>query len=188
MQGAPIPTGARAPCRAAIPQRLHRYGWHRCGHARLKGFTLSTFTPIPWDLYRHAEPEAGTILPALTGRWKAARPHEQFDPDWTYLLSGNASTIAVIAGLHCGSTDVPDHAWAHVLRLCCPAAATLLTAAGVTVEQWRVGRCPAPLGGEVAATANAELGGYQVFPVMDAAAVTAQVIAALGQVPRFEHP
>ncbi len=128
---------------------------------------MTTFIPIPPDLYRHAEPDAGAILPALTERLKRSRPVEQFDPNWGYVLTGLASTGAVVAALHCGQTDVPDHVWPEVMRLYCPTAWSLLTSSGVPFERWQVGRCEAMLHSRVAATANTELGGYAVFAVMD---------------------
>jgi len=146
---------------------------------------MTTHTRIPNDLYRHAEPEAGEILPALTGRLKPRRPVEQFDPDWGYVLTGRASTVAVVAALHCGHTDVPEHVWPEVLRLYCPTAWRMLTEAGISFEQWNLGRCEAVLCSRVAATANTELGGYAVFAVMDVPACTAEVAATLGAVPTF---
>lgn len=96
---------------------------------------MTTFTRIPPGLYRHAEPEAGEILPALTGRLKSYRPVEQFDPEWTYVLTGRASVVAVVAALHCSEHDVPDHVWREVMRLYCPTASRMLAAAGVSFEQ-----------------------------------------------------
>lgn len=147
---------------------------------------MTTFMPIPWNLYHCAEPEAGEILPALTGRLRRSRPVEQYDPNWTYILTGNASIASVVAALHCGHTDVPERVWPQVLRLYCPAACRLLTDAGISFEQWNLGRCDAVLCARVAATANAELGGYAVFAVMDVPAAVAEVVATLGSVPTFD--
>jgi hypothetical protein len=146
---------------------------------------MTEFLPIPFDLYRRVEPEAGQVLPALTGRYRARRPREEFTPDWRYLLSGRASVEAVVAGLGCGTVDVPGHAWPAVLRTYCPAAQALLDQAGVSVEDWRTGRAEAVLSATVAATANRELGGDAVFAVMDVPALVADVVGELGTVPRF---
>jgi hypothetical protein len=144
---------------------------------------MTTFTPIPRNLYHHAEPDAGEIRPALTGRFKRDRPVEQFDPNWSYVLSGRASTVAVVSALHCGEHDVPEHVWPEVLRLYCPTAWRMLTEVGISFEQWNLGRCEALLSGRVAATANTELGGYAVFAVMDVPAAVAEVIGTLGGIP-----
>ncbi|MFE0025472.1 hypothetical protein [Amycolatopsis sp. NPDC059021] len=146
---------------------------------------MTTFTPIPRNLYRHAEPDAGEILPALTGRFKRHRPVEEFTPNWGYVLTGRASTTAVVAALYCGQTDVPEHGWREVMRLYCPTAWRLLTEAEVSFEQWNLGRCEAVLCSRVAATANTELGGYAVFAVMDVPAAVAEVIGTLGDIPTF---
>lgn len=146
---------------------------------------MTTFLPIPHDLYRHAEPEAGEILPALTGRDKRYRPVERFDPNWGYILSGRASTVAVVSALYCGELDVPERAWPEVLRLYCPDAWRMLAEAEISFEQWNSGRCEAVLGGRVGVTANTELGGYAVFAVMDVPAVVADVVGTLGAVPAF---
>lgn len=146
---------------------------------------MTTYTPIPHNLYRHAEPDAGEILPALTGRLKRSRPVEEFDPNWGYVLTGRASTVAVVAALHCGQTDVPEHVWPEVMRLYCPRAWRMLAEAGISFEQWNLGRCEALLCSRVAATANTELGGYAVFAVLDVPAAVAEVIGTLGGVPTF---
>jgi hypothetical protein len=146
---------------------------------------MTSFTPIPDDLYRNAEPEAGEVLPALTGRLKRCRPVEEFDPNWTYILTGNASTVAVVAALHCGHTDVPERVWPEVMRRYCPTAWSLLAEAGISFEQWNLGRCDAVLCSRVAHTANTELGGYAVFAVMDIPAAVAEVVATLGEIPTF---
>lgn len=145
-----------------------------------------TFKEIPRDLYRQVEPEAGNVLPALKGRYRSYRPHDEFEPNWTYLLSGHASKAAVVAGLYNGLLDVPSHVWPKVVELYCPRAWRLLVEAGVTYEQWNTGRCPAELGSSAAAVANAELDGYEVFAVMDVPAMVAEIIGTLGTVPRFE--
>ncbi len=147
---------------------------------------MPTFPRIPHDLYRHAEADAGEILPALTGRLKRYRAVEQFHPNWTHMLSGTASTVAVVAALHCGPDDVPERMWPEVMRLYCPTAWRMLADAGVSFEDWNRGRCDAVLASRVGATANTELGGYAVFAVMDLPAVTAAVVAALGSVPTFD--
>lgn len=138
-----------------------------------------TFKPIPADLYHRVEPEAGQILPPLTGA-------EAFAPDWDYLLSGNASKAAVVAGLHCGRMDPPEHAWSQVFLTYCPKASALLADAGVSFETWRTGRAEAVLESRVAAAANTELDGFAVFRVLDVPAMVATIIAELGAVPRFD--
>lgn len=145
---------------------------------------MTTFTAIPHDLYRQAEPDAGEILPALTGRLRSSRPVEQFDPNWDYVLTGRASTVAVVSTLYCAQT-VPEHVWPEVLRLYCPTTWRMLTDAGISFEHWNTGRCEAVLCSRVAATANTELGGYAVFAVMDVPAAVAEVVTTLGDVPTF---
>ncbi|QWF85768.1 hypothetical protein [Amycolatopsis sp. CA-230715] len=149
---------------------------------------MTTFTPVPRDLYRQAEPEAGEILPALTGRFTRDRPVEVFAPDWDYLLTGRASTVAVVAALHCGEHDPPDHAWPEVMRLYCPTAWQMLADADITFEQWYVGDCEAVLRNRIAAAANTELGDYAVFVMVDVPAMVAEIIGTLGAVPTFTDP
>lgn len=91
----------------------------------------------------------------------------------------------MVAGLHCGHTEVPEHAWEGVLFRYCPKAFAMLTDAVATFEQWNTGQLNAALTNEIAAQANRELGGYDVFPVLDVAAVTADIVGALGVVPTF---
>ncbi|MFI5593514.1 hypothetical protein ACIA5G_51395 [Amycolatopsis sp. NPDC051758] len=146
---------------------------------------MTTFKPVPRDLYRNAEREAGEVLPALTGRLKRYRPVEEFEPNWAHVLSGTASVVAVVAALHCGHLDVPERAWPEVLRLYCPTAWRLLSQAEVSFEKWNLGQCDAVLCATVAAVANTELGGYAVFAVMDVPAAVAQVVATLGTFPTF---
>lgn len=146
---------------------------------------MTDFKPIPRDLYRHVEPEAGTVRPALTGRLRPRRPVDEFDPDWGYVLAGRASKQAVVAALCCGSADVPERVWPAVLRLYCPQAWALLAEAQVSFDEWNTGRTDAVLSSEVAATANSELDGYAVFASLDVPVAVAEVVAGLGQVPKF---
>ncbi|WP_067665598.1 hypothetical protein [Nocardia miyunensis] len=143
------------------------------------------FIPVPPDLYRAAEPEAGTVLPPATGRYKRQRPTEQFDPNWEFLLTGHASTTAVVACVTNSWVDVPERVWPEILRLYCPKAWAMLAGAGVSFESWQVGHCPAPLRGQVSATANMELGGYAVFVVMDLPDLEGYLVKAFGQLPHF---
>ncbi|MFK0244522.1 hypothetical protein ACIQUM_07475 [Amycolatopsis azurea] len=149
---------------------------------------MTRFLDIPHDLYRQAEPAAGEILPALTGRLKSSRPTEQFAPDWDYVLSGQASVTAVVAALHCAYSDFPEHAWSTVMRLYCPIAWRLLTDAGVSFDDWNRGRCDADFCSRVGAAANAELDGYAVFAVMDVSAAAAEIVTTLGGMPTFTSP
>ncbi|MBF6333506.1 hypothetical protein [Nocardia transvalensis] len=139
------------------------------------------FKPIPPDLYRTVEPAAGTIWPVTR-----YRRHEVFEPNWPYLLSGKASAAAVVAGLCCGDVDVPERTREAIMRIYCPRAWHLLTEAHVTYPEWAIGRSSIELGSAVAALANIELGGYAVHPVMDIAALTAEIIGGLGGIPTFE--
>ena len=146
---------------------------------------MTSFTRVPPGLYRQAEPEAGKILPALTGRLKSCRPAEVFDPDWDYVLTSRASTVAVVSALCCAEHDVPEHVWPQAMRVHCPKAWRVLADAGISFEQWNAGRCDAVLSSRIGATANNELGGYEVFAVMDVPAAVASVVDALGAVPVF---
>ncbi|QXV57434.1 hypothetical protein [Amycolatopsis sp. TNS106] len=146
---------------------------------------MTRFLDIPPDLYHRAEPAAGEILPALTGRLKSHRSIEQFAPDWDYVLSGRASVTAVVAALHCASSDVPEHAWPTAMRLYCPIAWRLLTDAGVSFDEWDRGRCDANFSGRVGSAANAELDGYAVFAVMDVPAAVTEIVTTLGGMPTF---
>lgn len=74
----------------------------------------------------------------------------------------------------------------RVLETYCPQAWTLLLSAGVSYTQWNTGRCEAVLPNTVAATANTELGGYEVFPVIDLPGTVAAIVGELGHIPRFE--
>lgn len=145
------------------------------------------FMAVSPDLYRTAEPEAGTVLPPATGRYKRQRPTEQFDPNWEYLLTGRASTAAVVACVTNGWVDVPERVWPEILRLYCPKAWAMLAGAGVSFESWQAGHCPAPLRGQVSVTANTELGGYAVFVVVDLPELEAYLIDAFGQLPHFGY-
>lgn len=147
---------------------------------------MQNFIPVPSDLYRQAEPEAGRVLPALTGRLRARRPRDEFEPDWDYILSGKASVIAVVAALHNGAAEVPGDTWERVFTLYCPKALGLLAAGGGSFGRWNSGRCAADLTDAVAIQANAELGGYAVFAVMDVSAMTTKIAAGLGTIPTFE--
>lgn len=144
------------------------------------------FKKIPPDLYRSVEPEAGTVLPPLKGRFAAQRPCEDFEPDWGYLLSGAASVEAVVAGLRCGMNDVPERIYERVLQTYCPNAWKLLSNAGFSYRDFYTGDITLGLGSAVAALANIELGGYAVFYVMDIPGTLAEIIAALGSIPTFE--
>ncbi len=141
------------------------------------------FKPIPPDLYKSVEAEAGTILPPLKGRHKRAT--EQFDPDWEFLLTGRASKAAVVACVSNSQVDVPERIWPRIVEIYCPQAWALLTAAGVSFEAWRVGESPAGVGSAVSAMANVELDGYAVFAVMDIGAMQDHLIEVFGQHPRF---
>ncbi|GAA1020453.1 MULTISPECIES: hypothetical protein [Amycolatopsis] len=146
---------------------------------------MTACTPIPRDLYRRAEADAGEIRLALTGRLKSRRPVEVLDPDWElHPRTGRASTVAVVSALCCGEHDVPEHAWPEVLRLYCPTAWRMPAEAGISFEQWNTGRCETVLSSRIGATANAELGGYAVFAAMDVP-VVAEVVAVLGAIPTF---
>ncbi|SFB53256.1 hypothetical protein SAMN05216266_1174 [Amycolatopsis marina] len=146
---------------------------------------MTTFTKVPRDLYRHVESQAGEILPVLTGRMRSARPTEQFDLNWPYLLSGHASKAAVVAGLYCGMVDPPEHAWKTAVQTYCPRAWKLLQDTNATFENLQTGRIDAVLRSDVAALANTELGGYGVFVVMDVPAMVADIVGTLGQIPTF---
>jgi hypothetical protein len=115
-----------------------------------------TFKPVPADLYRFVEPEAGQVLPAT--RW---RQREEFVPDWEYIYSPRASAVAVAAALFC-SPYATEENWSRALRAHAPGAIALLDAAGVTLRHYAQGRCPAQLGGEVDFAINEALGGYRV--------------------------
>ena len=147
---------------------------------------MTEFKRIPHDLYRQAEPQAGEVWPALTGRLKSRRPREQFEPNWSYLLSGRASPTAVVAGLYCGHTDVPEHVWPEVMRMYCPTAWGMLTAAEVPFTDWQTGHCDAVLSSTVAAIANTELDHFNVFAVIDVPVMVAEIVGTLGGIPRFE--
>ncbi|MEU6562689.1 hypothetical protein [Nocardia nova] len=144
------------------------------------------FTPVPADLYRLAEPEAGVVRPALTGRLRNRRPRETFEPDWNYLYSGNASAIAIVAGLCCGVTDPPEGGHEKVMRIYCPKAWSLLIQAETSHERWMTGRCAADIRNAVAIAANTELDGYAVYLVTDIPALMAEIIGGLGGIPHFE--
>lgn len=146
----------------------------------------TVFIPIPEDLYRRVEPEVGEIQPPLTGRFRTYRPTEEFHPDWEFLLSGAASKEAVVAALHLGRTDPPEHAWKRVVEIYCPHATALLADAGVSYDTWRTGRADMVLTNTVAATANIELGGYAVFTVLDVPGMVSAIIDEVGTVPRFD--
>ncbi|MCI2421139.1 hypothetical protein MOQ72_27215 [Saccharopolyspora sp. K220] len=120
------------------------------------------FKEVPRDLYRQVEREAGDVHPALTGRYRSRRPREEFDPDWEYLLTAQASKKAVVAGLCCATLDVPEYIPPLILEVHCPKAWQLLVNAGVSYEQWNTGHCPAGFQSTVAAVANTELDGYAV--------------------------
>lgn len=124
---------------------------------------MPQFTPVPRDLYKQAEPEAGDILPALTGRMRSRRPFDEFDPDWEYILTGKASVAAVVAALCNNSAEAPEYMDERVFALYCPKAQAMLAANGVSYGRWVSGHCPGDLMDRVAAVANTELGGWAVF-------------------------
>lgn len=147
---------------------------------------MQQFKPVPRDLYKQAEPEAGEVLPALTGQRRARRPRDEFEPDWDYILSGGATITAVVAALNNGNAEVPDSAWERAFTLYCPKARSMLAASGSSFERWNSGRCPGGLTDAVAALANTELDGYAVFAVLDVAVAESEIIAALGAMPEFK--
>ena len=147
---------------------------------------MPNFIPVPDDLYRRAETEAGVIRPPLTGRLRSRRPRETFEPDWNYLYSGKASAIAVVAGLLCGETDPPEDSHEKMMRIYCPKAWSLLAQAEISHERWMTGKCAADIRNAIAITANTELGGYDVYVVTDIPALIAEIIGGLGGIPHFE--
>ena len=121
-----------------------------------------TFKPVPPDLYRHAEAEAGEILPVT--RW---RQQEEFVPDWEYIYSRRASAVAVAAALYC-SPYATEENWSRALRAHAPLAIALLERAGLSIRQYAQGHCPTALGGEVDHAVNQALGGYRVVALFPA--------------------
>ena len=112
--------------------------------------------PVPADLYRQVEAEAGTVLPVT--RW---RHREEFCPDWDYIYSPRASGPAVAAALFC-SMYVSEENWARAIAAHAHQAMALLAESGVTFRQYAQGDCDPELGGRVDGAINWALGGYEV--------------------------
>ncbi|GAB3901393.1 hypothetical protein GCM10029964_090110 [Kibdelosporangium lantanae] len=144
------------------------------------------FKQVPADLFHKVEPQAGEVLPPLTGRWRSRRPFAEFEPNWVYLLSGNASKAAVVAGLCCAQCEIPLDVCARLFRLYSPKAWNQLTADGASYNEFHFGRCTVELTNEVAAMANLELDGYYVYAMLDVPAAMTEIAGALGGVPTFE--
>lgn len=140
------------------------------------------FRPIPADLYRTVEPEAGEVLPV-----SRYRRSEEFHPNWAHICSPAATVDAVVAALLQSADDVPDRIWERALQVHCPDAWALLTGNGWTWGQFNRGDVPAmsPTPNRIRNLINAELGGWAVvrcFPVAD---IAHAIESTLGALPEF---
>lgn len=137
------------------------------------------FVPIPSQLMFQVEPAAGEVLPR--GR---RRVRDEFHPDWSYIMSPSASTVAVVAALTLSAHDVDDRMWEAVLRVHVPAAMGLLDSAGFRWVDVNEGRIPALSGvsNQFARLVNETLGGFEVLHMFPVADMLEAVEASLGDV------
>ncbi|MFC0429916.1 hypothetical protein [Kutzneria buriramensis] len=142
---------------------------------------MTAFVRPTEELFTRLKAEAGEVLPQTR-----QRPRVEFWPDWDHIASPAASTEAVVAALTLSAVDVPERAWALVVRTHCPRAHKALAALGLPIESVLYGQAPADVVATIATLVNAELGGFEVLTALDVPAMTAEVIAILGGVPRFD--